>query len=81
MALDNTPRALNVSPDGQELFFTVAGVDAVQVLDLATNQIVDQIPVGASPHLPSFTPWSSRRAQASWTWLGQRRTRASAPSR
>src|SRR5260370_2416548 len=54
MALDNTPRALNVSPDG-ELFFTVAGVDAVQVLDLATNQIVHQIPVGAWPHLPSFT--------------------------
>src|SRR6266566_3058001 len=56
MALDNTPRALNVSPEGQELFFTQAGVDAVQVLDLASNQIVDQIPVGASPHLPSFTP-------------------------
>jgi YVTN family beta-propeller protein len=56
MALDNTPRALNVSPDGQELFFTEAGVDAVQVLNLATNQIVDQISVGASPHLPSFTP-------------------------
>jgi YVTN family beta-propeller protein len=56
LALDKTPRALNVSPDGQELFFTEAGVDAVQVLDLATNQIVAQIPAGASPHLPSFTP-------------------------
>ena len=56
MALENTPRAMNVSPDGQELFFTEAGVDAVQVLDIATNQLIDQIPVGASPHLPSFTP-------------------------
>jgi YVTN family beta-propeller protein len=26
------------------------------VLDIATNQVIDQIPVGASPHLPSFTP-------------------------
>jgi len=56
MPLDNTPRALNISPDGQELFFTEAGIDAVQVLDIASNQIVDKIPVGASPHLPSFTP-------------------------
>jgi YVTN family beta-propeller protein len=56
VALDSTPRALNVSPDGQEVFFTEAGVDTVQVLDIATNTIVDQIPVGASPHLPSFTP-------------------------
>jgi YVTN family beta-propeller protein len=56
LPVDRTPRALNVSPDGQEVFFTEAGVDAVQVLDISTNQIVDQIPVGASPHLPSFTP-------------------------
>jgi YVTN family beta-propeller protein len=54
--LDKTPRALSVSPDGQELFFTEAGIDAVQVLTLGDSRIVDQIPVGASPHLPSFTP-------------------------
>ena len=56
MPLDHTPRALNVSPDGQELFFTEAGVDAVQVLDFATTRLSAQIPTGASPHLPSFTP-------------------------
>src|SRR5262249_35568258 len=48
--LDKTPRALDLSPDGKRLYFTVAGVDAVQVLDPTTNGIVGQIPVGASPH-------------------------------
>jgi YVTN family beta-propeller protein len=54
--LDHTPRALNVSPDGAEVFFTEAGVDALLVLDRATNQIVGQIPTGPSPHHPLFTP-------------------------
>jgi YVTN family beta-propeller protein len=53
--LDHTPRALNVSPDGKEVFFTEAGVDALLVLDRASNQIVGQIPTGASPHHPLFT--------------------------
>jgi YVTN family beta-propeller protein len=54
--LPNTPRALNFSPDGSQMWFTEAGVDAVQVLDPATNEITATIPVGASPHLPLFTP-------------------------
>ena len=61
LPLDRTPRALDVSPDGQWLYFTVAGDDAVQVLDTATNRVVGRIPVGASPHHAPFTPdgrWS-----------------------
>ncbi len=54
--LTKVPRALNFSPDGKALYFTQAGVDAVQVLDPATNQIQAQIAVGASPHHPLFTP-------------------------
>src|SRR5579859_7794229 len=54
--VDHTPRALNLSPDGQAVVFTEAGVDALQVLDVATNQIVTQIPTGASPHHPLFSP-------------------------
>jgi YVTN family beta-propeller protein len=54
--LTKIPRALNFSPDGKQLYFTQAGIDAVQVLDPATNQIKTQIPVGASPHHPLFTP-------------------------
>jgi len=54
--LDKTPRGLELSPDGRRVFFTLAGVNAMQVLDTATNQIVTQIPVGASPHYAPFTP-------------------------
>jgi YVTN family beta-propeller protein len=54
--LDKTPRALNFSPDGKWLYVTVAGDDAVQVLDPASNRITTRIPVGASPHHPLFTP-------------------------
>jgi YVTN family beta-propeller protein len=56
VSLDHTPRALNVSPDGQKVVFTEAGVDALLVLDRASNQIVTQIPTGASPHHPLFSP-------------------------
>jgi DNA-binding beta-propeller fold protein YncE len=56
VSLDHTPRALNVSPDGQEVVFTEAGVDALLVLDRASNQIVTQIPTGVSPHHPLFSP-------------------------
>jgi YVTN family beta-propeller protein len=52
----NTPRALNFSPDGSQLWFTEAGVDEVQVLDPTNNEVITTIPVGASPHLPLFTP-------------------------
>lgn len=54
--LEKAPRALNFSPDGKWLYFTQAGVDAVQVLDPATNLVANHIPVGASPHHPLFTP-------------------------
>jgi YVTN family beta-propeller protein len=56
IALPKVPRALNFSPDGKLLYFTEAGVDAVQVLDPATNKISNQVAVGASPHHPLFTP-------------------------
>src|SRR3989449_4297456 len=54
--LDKTPRGLELSPDGRQVFFTLAGVNAIQVLDTATNEIVTQIPVGTSPHYTPFTP-------------------------
>src|SRR5213594_3060923 len=48
--LDKTPRGLELSPDGRHVFFTLAGVNAIQVLDTTTNRLLTQIPVGASPH-------------------------------
>src|SRR5438128_2253359 len=54
--LDKTPRGLELSPAGRRVFFTLARVNAIQVLDTATNEIVTQIPVGTSPHYTPFTP-------------------------
>jgi YVTN family beta-propeller protein len=56
MPLDHTPRALTVSPDGADIAYTLAGVDALQVADLTARQLETQIPTGASPHHPLFTP-------------------------
>jgi YVTN family beta-propeller protein len=55
LPLDKAPRALSVSPDGSTVLFTQSDIDAVQVLDTATNQVVGQVPVGGSPHHPVFT--------------------------
>ena len=54
--LDHSPRALAITPDGAELTYTLAGVDALQVLDLNTLQLDTQLPTGVSPHHPLFTP-------------------------
>ena len=49
--LDKTPRDLEFGYDGKALYFTLAGVNAVQVLDPASDKIVAEIPTGASPHI------------------------------
>lgn len=53
--LDHTPRALTVSPDGEYVDFTQAGVDSLQVLGRDSNELIAQIPTGASPHHPLFS--------------------------
>jgi YVTN family beta-propeller protein len=55
VALDKTPRALEFSPDGRYLYFTLAGLSAVAVLDPNGDRLLTQIPVGASPHYANFT--------------------------
>jgi YVTN family beta-propeller protein len=54
--LDKTPRALDLSVDGTQLYVTVAGMDAVQVLDIASKRVMDPISVGISPHQPLIPP-------------------------
>ena len=49
--VEKPPRDLEFDHDGHALYFTLAGVAAVQVLDPASNKVVAQIPTGASPHL------------------------------
>jgi len=56
VALDKVPRALSFRPDGKELYFTQLTSDSVQVLDVSTNKIIDQIAVGTSPHYALVSP-------------------------
>lgn len=58
VALDHVPRDASFTPDGKQLYFSQAGVDTVQVLNPATNEITARIPVGFSPHQPFFPPRS-----------------------
>ena len=51
LPLDKPPRDLEFGWDGRALYFTQAGVNAVQVLDPATDKVVGAIPTGVSPHL------------------------------
>jgi len=52
--LDKAPRDLEFSHDGNALYFTLAGVNAVQVLDPKSNKIVADIPTGPSPHIAHY---------------------------
>jgi YVTN family beta-propeller protein len=52
--LEKTPRDPEFGYDGKALYFTMAGVNTVQVLDPATDKIVAEIPTGASPHIAGF---------------------------
>lgn len=54
IALDKSPRDLEFGHDGKALYFTEAGVSAVQVLDPASDKIVGEIPTGVSPHYANF---------------------------
>jgi len=51
VALDKPPRDPEFSADGVALYVTLAGINAIQVLDPASDRIVAQIPTGASPHI------------------------------
>ena len=49
VALEQAPRALDYAPSGMA-YFTLMGVDALQVLDPATQKLGTAIATGASPH-------------------------------
>lgn len=56
IAIDKPPRDLEFGHDGKALYFTKAGVNAVQVLDPASDKVVAEVPTGASPHYANFFP-------------------------
>jgi YVTN family beta-propeller protein len=48
--LSHAPRALAFGRDGKRLYFTVDGVDTVQVLEVGRNKVVAAVPAGGAPH-------------------------------
>jgi len=52
--LDKTPRDLEFGYDGKALYYTQAGVNAIQVLDPASDKVVAEISTGASPHIAGY---------------------------
>src|SRR5206468_9215575 len=51
LPLEKTPRDLEFGHDGKALYVTMAGVNAVAVLDPTSDKIVAQIPTGASTQI------------------------------
>jgi YVTN family beta-propeller protein len=49
--LEQAPRDPEFSADGKLLYLTRAGVNALRVIDAASDRVVADIPTGASPHL------------------------------
>ena len=64
VALDKPPRDLEFGFDGKALYFTMAGVNAVQVLDPMSDKIVAEIPTAESLVCRCDTLCSQRHATA-----------------
>jgi len=54
LPLEKAPRDLEFAHDGKALYVTMAGVNAIAVLDPVSDKIVAEIPTGASPHIAAF---------------------------
>jgi YVTN family beta-propeller protein len=51
VALEKAPRDPEFGYDGKALYFTLAGVNAIELLDPTTDKVVADVPTGVSPHL------------------------------
>ena len=51
VALEKAPRDPEFGYDGKALYFTMGGVNAIEVLDPTTDKVVAELPTGVSPHL------------------------------
>jgi YVTN family beta-propeller protein len=54
LPLEKTPRDLEFGHDGKALYFTMASINAIAVLDPTSDKIAAQIPTGVSPHIAGF---------------------------
>jgi len=51
IALDKPPRDPEFSHDGKFLYVTTAGSNALRVIDAASDEVLGEVPTGASPHI------------------------------
>ena len=54
LPLDKPPRDIEAAFDGRSVYFTLAGENAVQLLDPRSDQIVARVPTGVSPHIANL---------------------------
>ena len=54
LPLDKPPRDIEAAFDGRAVYFTLAGENAVQVLDPRSDLIVARVPTGVSPHIANL---------------------------
>lgn len=52
--LDKPPRDIESAFDGRAVYFTLAGENAVQVLDPRSDSVVARVPTGVSPHIANL---------------------------
>ncbi|MBK8151103.1 MAG: YncE family protein [Acidobacteria bacterium] len=56
IAVGKQPEAIDVSPDGKEVWAGLNAEGAIDVIDTATNKVVDRIKLGERPYRVKFTP-------------------------
>lgn len=56
IAVGKQPEAIDLSPDGKEVWIGLNAENAVEIVDTATGKSVTKIPIGGRPYRVRFTP-------------------------
>ncbi len=56
IAVGKQPEAIDLSPDGKEVWVGLNAEGAVDVIDTATNKVVEKLKLGERPYRVKFTP-------------------------
>jgi YVTN family beta-propeller protein len=56
VAIGKQPEAIDLSPDGKEIWAGLNAEGAIDVVDTATNKFKEKVPIGGRPYRVKFTP-------------------------
>ncbi len=56
IAVGKQPEAIDVSPDGKEVWVGLNGEGAIDVIDTATSKVVEKVKLGERPYRVKFSP-------------------------